>query len=195
MKKHLFRYSALAISVGLALGMVSVAGASSGTIGTTGPDSYNKIKQETKTKMMVVNNNHASVMNNVSQMAHSGDAEVEHNTTGGAATAGAATNTNAVTTSYMVQNCDNCGLAAVPASGSNTGTINTTGPDSYNKVEFETETLIMVKNTNDLTVNNNVEQRACSGEAEVEGNTTGGSATSGAATNTNTVTTTLNVSN
>ena len=76
-----------------------------------------------------------------------------------------------------------------------TGSISNTGPDSENEIEFSLDNSANIDNNNDVSASNRNDQDADSGEAEVEGNTTGGNATSGDASNTNSMTSTVNVSN
>ena len=63
------------------------------SIENTGPDSYNEIKFENKLDVDVDNDNDIDVYFDVDQDADSGDAKVEHNTTGGGASSGDASNT------------------------------------------------------------------------------------------------------
>lgn len=62
-------------------------------------------------------------------------------------------------------------------------TIDTTGPDSTNVIKTSDERECTVRNDNDVTVVNNNPQTAVSGDAEAERNTSGGSVTSGDASN------------
>lgn len=66
-----------------------------------------------------------------------------------------------------------------------TGTITNTGPGSNNAVTTNQTETTTVTNNNNLSVTNTNDQHAYSGDAVTAANTTGGSATSGAATNTN----------
>ena len=71
----------------------------------------------------------------------------------------------------------------------------TTGPDSTNIVKVITKSSVKVTNNNDLKVTNNNTQHASSGDASVYDNTTGGSATTGNASNTNSTTMSFKVTN
>jgi|GEM_PF-1547983 len=73
--------------------------------------------------------------------------------------------------------------------------ISNTGPDSTNKVTNTTTNTVQVDNDNHLTVTNSNDQTAKTGSASVKGNTTAGSAMSGDATNSNNVSTTIDVGN
>lgn len=79
-------------------------GGGSATIHHTGPDSYNAIKYEETTKVTVNNDNYVKVENNNHQQAATGDATVVHNTTGGDAISGDATNTNSTSVTLNVRN-------------------------------------------------------------------------------------------
>lgn len=72
--------------------------------GPTGPDSTNTITETLKNTVKVTNNNNVSISNSVSQSATSGDATVKHNTTGGDATTGDASNTSSSTFELTVTN-------------------------------------------------------------------------------------------
>ncbi len=67
--------------------------------------------------------------------------------------------------------------------GGNNFSIHTTGPDSYNEINYESSSHTNVKNTNNVGVFNFTKQSASSGDATVSGNTKAGSAGSGGAHN------------
>jgi hypothetical protein len=75
------------------------------------------------------------------------------------------------------------------------GTISNTGPGSSNSITTHQTATTTVTNDNDISVTNLNHQDSSSGDAEVEGNTTGGSATTGDASNTNSSNFDLTVSN
>ncbi len=75
--------------------------------------------------------------------------------------------------------------------GALNGTIDTTGPNSENEIEYESEVELDIENKNDLDLNNSSSQSAQSGETTVRYNTTGGSAMSGDADNSNSVSATV----
>lgn len=83
--------------------------------------------------------------------------------------------------------------AAMPALADNS--ISTTGPHSTNTIENTQTTTINETNNNHISVTNSNSQTAKSGSASVNGNTTAGSAMSGDATNSNNVSTTIDVGN
>lgn len=171
-----------------------IAGASSGSISQTGPESDNNVTVNSHQHVSVKNNNDLSVTNNNPQDATTGNAKVKENTTGGDATSGDAMNSSSFSVSATITN-------SMPSlndggnGGSDTGSINNTGPESQNNVTFNDSSSVKVSNYNDLNVVNNNNQSAQSGNASVTENTTGGSATSGNASNTSDTSVTLNVSN
>lgn len=191
-KQSILRYGAIALaSVGLAVG---VAAASS--ISNTGPDSHNKVEVSTNNSAEVSNHNHLNANNDNSQAASSGDAKVKDNTTGGDATSGDATNSNDVTTDVTVNNGGSCGcMSDMFSTELPSGSIDTTGPDSKNTIEFKINNRLEVRNDNNVSVNNNNEQSASTGDARVEHNTTGGDATTGSASNTSSTSTSVSISN
>lgn len=192
--KKIIRTAAFSVMAFSLLG--GVAAASTGTIGTTGPDSTNKVSFRHRDTRNVNNNNNVGVNNSNPQSASSGDARVRHNTTGGNASSGDAMNDSLLRANVSVSNAGSSAAAMGGLGGGNhTGTINNTGPDSYNSVRFSSKSKVNVNNNNNVSVNNSVSQSASSGNAKVSGNTTGGSASSGDASNISTTETTINVTN
>lgn len=185
------------LSLGLVVGVAGFAGASSGTIGTTGPDSDNEISHESDVDMDFHNKNKIDIDNWSHQYASSGEAEARGNTTAGDATSGDAANATSLSATVEVDNSEGSAnfSAALGGNGSNSGSINNTGPDSENKVKFDSDVNIDVDNHNYVHVDNDVSQKARSGDAEVKHNTTGGSATSGSVSNTSTSSFTVRVTN
>lgn len=77
--KKILRVAAVSV---MALSFTTgIAAASSGTIGTTGPDSHNRIKFEHSDTRNVNNSNSVGVNNNTDQDSYGGRARVSHNTT------------------------------------------------------------------------------------------------------------------
>ena len=187
------------LSLGLVIGLSGFAGATTGTIDTTGPGSDNRIESDTSYRVDVDNDNNLKVYNDNDQKAWTGDAEVEMNTTGGDAETGAAWNDNAFDAEVVVDNSASVAGALGGVGGGGTteheATIENTGPYSDNKVEFESRTNIDIDNNNDLYVHNDNNQYASSGDAEVKYNTTGGNATTGDATNSNSTSVRFEVTN
>lgn len=193
------KFGAAVLSLGLVVGLSGFAGATQGTIDTTGPDSDNTIRAETTQRVEVENENELEVENNNDQVAETGEAEVEHNTTAGDVRTGDAANHNDFSVSASVDN--SASVAAMDNHmGGNWGgnddvVIENTGPDSDNHVVIEKRSTVEIENENEVEITNNNSQYAASGEAEVEGNTTGGDAVTGDATNTNSTSVTLNIKN
>ncbi len=192
--KKIVRIAALSV---MALSLTGgVAAAHSGSIGTTGPDSVNKIEHKNRSTRNVDNNNALFVVNYNPQEARTGRARVSHNTTGGDATSGDATNDSLLRARVTVNNSgSNSAALGSGSSGNNSGTISKTGPDSYNTIKFENSSYVRVTNNNLVGVVNVNEQKAKSGSARVSGNTTGGDATSGDASNISTNETTISITN
>jgi hypothetical protein len=192
------KLGAAVLSLGLVVGLSGFAGATTGTIDTTGPDSTNKIHSESSQRVDIDNDNDLKVRNDNSQKAWSGEAEVRDNTTGGDATSGDTSNMNAFDASVSVDNSASVGdavAAGAGGAGDNDATIENTGPDSYNSVKFESRSSVDIDNDNDLYVSNHNYQTASSGDATVKHNTTGGDATTGSASNENTTTVRFDVTN
>lgn len=194
MKKAL-RIAAVVVSTSLSLG-TGIASASTGSIDLTGPGSRNTVTSRSSVETRTNNNNNVGVTNNNPQTAKSGNASAHYNTTAGDATSGAAKNDGLVRADLSIDNGSSCGCASGLGAGSdNNGSINTTGPNSHNSVEFSSKVKSTVNNNNNVTVTNNNSQSATTGSAKVDGNTTGGSATSGDASNISTTDVTLHIAN
>lgn len=193
MKKAL-RFVAVAV---LGLSMTSgVASATSGmggsgSIDTTGPNSYNEVRTDIDRDVRVRNRNQVSVDNTTDQFAQSGTAVVSTNTTAGDAWTGDATNDNWTGAQVRVNNSPSsqaaldCGCESM-ASGMGGGSIETTGPNSENIIDFDYDSDVRVTNRNNVQLNNDTVQTAVTGDATVTNNTTAGSAVTGDATNVNT---------
>jgi hypothetical protein len=188
---------AAVFSAGLVLSLASFAGATSGTIGDTGPRSNNQIRSNLSNSLQLTNNNDLSASSNNTQNAHTGSAKVGFNTSAGGAATGSAANYNAQNVSANVSN--NSGLGAgfggLVANDPGMASINLTGPQSNNQVELNSTNCVTVTNNNKVNVTSNNTQNATSGSAKVFGNTTAGSAVTGDATNSNSQTVNLSVSN
>ncbi len=76
-----------------------------------------------------------------------------------------------------------------------TGDISNTGPNSTNHVRSHVTNSATVANHNDLRATNNNTQTSRTGEAEAEHNTTAGDATSGSASNDNSLSASVSVDN
>ncbi len=184
------------LSLGLVVGLAGFAGAASGTIDTTGPNSENEISYESSVDWDVENDNDLDFELDNEQRASSGEVEVEDNTTGGDATSGDAHNSYMVEGDVEIDNSGSTnGLGAVGSDSDHSATIENTGPRSENEVTFESEVDVNIDNDNDVNIDVDNEQSAYSGDAEVSGNTTGGSATSGSVSNTATATFNVRITN
>ena len=193
--KKLSRVIGVAV-LALSLGSGAVS-AATGSISATGPDSTNQVTVNDEQRSRVNNDNHVRLDNDTYQRASSGRAEVEHNTTGGGASSGDVVNDNLTRATLRLDNTA-AATAAVEVSGglgSVSGSISNTGPDSTNQVTFNSSSSVHVDNDNHISLDNDTHQSAYSGSAEVSGNTTGGSASSGDATNINTSEFTLTIEN
>ena len=190
---------AAAITVlGLSLGAgVASAAPGTGSIDTTGPNSHNEVTFNSGDEVDLDNNNRVNVRNSTDQSAYTGDAKVRHNTTGGDATSGDAMNDNMTTARVSISNANSssAALAAVGGGGSNMGSIDNTGPSSWNEVTFNNGSSVDVDNNNCVDISNSTSQTATSGDATVSNNTTGGNATSGDASNVNTTDLSINITN
>lgn len=186
------------VSLGLVVGVSGFAGASSGTIGTTGPDSINKVTHKSNVDMKVKNNNKLNLENTNHQHAGSGEVKVKGNTTGGAAKSGNAANANAVSATVEYNNAKAAAELKPVVNGAavnNSASITNTGPDSVNKVKYESNMNVDIKNDNNVMIENKSMQTAHSGDAEVRHNTTGGDATSGNVSNTSSSSFTVRITN
>lgn len=187
------------LSVGLVFGMTGFAGATSGTIDTTGPESNNQIRHKSRVEIDVENDNDVELNNRNEQRASSGDARVRYNTTGGSAMAGSVANESMVDAWVEIDNsqavADLGAVVDAGAMGSDSALIENTGPLSNNEVNFENTVEVDVENDNNVNINNSVEQTARSGDASVQYNTTGGNAVSGNVSNTSESVLTVSISN
>lgn len=197
MNKLLQRIGVSTAVMGLAVTPVGLVSANS-NIDTTGPDSNNQIELRSEAEHLVTNDNNLAATNNNPQDASSGNARVSHNTDGGSAKSGNASNTSKLS---VTANIDNGTAAKSAFSGAGGGlgdvdaSIKKTGPDSNNTIEVTHESRVEVNNNNNIAITNNNTQTATSGNARVSGNTEGGNATSGNAENNSSATVNLTVRN
>jgi hypothetical protein len=193
MRKRLIRAAATAVTV-IGLSVPGVVAANSGSIDTTGPDSDNTVSFTDVSALSVDNKNDVDANLDTDQHASSGDAKVNHNTTGGDATSGDADNENSVDGSVEIDNGSACDCVG-EGSGSSSGDISNTGPDSNNHITNTSSHTVSISNDNDIDFDSDVDQHAYSGDARVEDNTTGGNATSGSVSNTSNTTFSFSISN
>ena len=185
------------LSLGLVVGLAGFAGATSGSIGTTGPSSDNTVRHDSDVELEVENDNDLDLTNRSEQRASSGETEVKYNTTGGDASTGDASNMNDVTAEVEFDNSASAASMSAMASveSDNSGSITNTGAYSDNHVTFESDTDVDIDNENDVDIYNNVDQSAYSGDAEVRANTTGGSASTGSVSNSSSSSFTVRITN
>jgi hypothetical protein len=157
-----------------------VTGANTSTTGTTGNGGTTD-NQSDNSDGTFDNFYNASISNNLSSAAQTGNATVDGNTTGGDATSGDAVD---------VANVEN--LLQSSATGFSTFTTNVTGDVDGNILIDPTDAPQVAGSSEDMTnlnennvtgntINNNLALTATSGNADVTNNTTGGNATSGSA--------------
>src|SRR5690606_28615089 len=77
----------------------------------------------------------------------------------------------------------------------NTGSIDTTGPGSHNKVKATNTVNHRARNNNNVGIHNFNGQHANTGDAKVKWNTTGGDASTGSASNSNSFNASLSLTN
>ena len=195
-KLKLLRAAAVTV-LGMSLG-AGVASAAPGdaSIENTGFDSYNRVEFDWDRDVDVDNDTDLDVRNHNPQRASSGDASVRHNTTGGDASTGDASNDSLLRVRATI---DNSGSSAAAVGGNDnggwTGGIDTTGADSTNVIDFDSDVDVDVNNDTDIDVTNYNHQSAYTGDARVTGNTTGGNATTGNASNISTTDVIIEVTN
>jgi hypothetical protein len=191
MKKQLIRAAATSV-----LGLSLTTGFAAADIGNTGYSSHNSVKSTVSNSQQVKNNNNVGASSSNYQTASTGKATSEKNTTGGDATSGDASNGNDVSLTATVDNTSSDGAGSWTSSDpSDLGSINQTGADSQNTISSQVTNKTDITNNNNVSVSNSNNQSASTGSANVSENTTGGSATSGDASNTAISTIDLSVSN
>ncbi len=194
MKKLIvLRYGAIATA---SLGLVGMAAASTVSIGTTGPSSNNQATLNNTNSHTRVNTNALGVSNFNFQVAGSGDVNADHNTSvSGGLSSGMASNSASTSSSVVVNNsAGGAGMGAWPF-GSDSVSMNLTGPNSNNQVTINNSNTSSVVNTNLIGVQNHNLQFASSGDVNADHNTTVGGLSSGAASNTSNTSTSISVSN
>lgn len=167
------------------------------TVSVTVPGSDNNLSTNVANTATVNNTNNLSAHNTVNATANSGNATVSKNTQGGTATSGSASNTSASATHITAFNLtgrsivgSNSMLVFVNVLGKWVGLIVNApagataaqiggGITSNTTINNDTT----VNNTTNTAINNNLNLDAESGDATVTGNTKGGNARSGNASN------------
>jgi len=158
-------------------------------IASTGPNSNNQIKSVQKDNLDVSVDTNRTILNNVAANADSGDANISQNTQAGSAKTGKS-ETNTKTMNLVGQNYDGkngilvfinvlgkwVGLSISPLGSSS---ITNTGPNSNNVITSDGDRSVSVKADENSLINNNVNVKAKSGDANVSNNTKAGDATTG----------------
>jgi hypothetical protein len=192
MGKLLLGAAAVVASLSLTAG-VAAAQTGNVNVAASGPGAHVGVDSHDENKAKVRNNTNAHVYNDTYQDADSGDAKTWHNTTGGSATSGAASNGNALSVSGSVNQSSGVGGMELGSDNDGDVTVNASGPSSHVHVNSHDKNSVSVKNNVNFKVSNDTTQKAETGDASVVGNTTGGNATSGAASNTNSSSVSLTV--
>lgn len=196
MKKQLYRAAAATV-LGLSLTTGIVAADAGNNIDHTGPSSTNSVTKHVTHDAHITNDNYVTLTNSNTQTGYSGAATTANNTEGGDATSGDVKNDNYTSADVTVDNSWASTMSDPQSSnqGGNGGSISYTGPNSSNTIDTEISKTLEVQNSNNITITNTNSQTGTSGDATVTNNTTGGSATSGNVSNTNTSKFTINVAN
>jgi len=160
-------------------------GGGSASISDTGPKSNNVISERVSQDTNVRNNNNVSLNNRNNQVATTGNANVSGNTFGGSASTGDAMNANSTNAAVQVDNNTNVPTSLASLGSGGSAFIGDTGPLSNNVISANVKSNTSVTNNNNVNINNSNNQVARSGNANVSGNTFGGSASTGDASNWN----------
>jgi hypothetical protein len=186
----------VASSLALVAGFSGIAGAAS--IDDSGRNSDNHISYSNKVRTHVDNDTHVSLHNDNDQHAYSGDANVHDNDDVDGVSTGSASNDNSTDATVSVSNDNNVGDSG-GMGGSDwsapDASMNDTGRDSDNTIRYTNEVNTSVKNDTNVWISNDNDQHASSGDANVRDNDDVGNVTTGDATNTNSSTFSVSVSN
>lgn len=167
------------------------------TVSTEGPGSGVGVVLGATNNIGVRNNNNAVLSALARQNALSGNANVSGNTSGGGSGSGGAGNANGTNSAVKVTNGSGGILpgGGGGSDGSNDVNISTQGPDSGVNFTSTINSNTSIVNSNNITTIATTTQNADSGNANVSGNTSGGSAGTGDATNVNGADTNVSVVN
>lgn len=199
----LVRISAtLASSLALVAGFSGAAFAQGTTISHTGDHSKNVVKSRNQVKTFVRNDNDVQLDNHNYQSAYSGNANVKNNDDVDSVTTGNTSNSNTTDATVTLTNSTpdtsgGMGADSMSGSGGSGGnvTVNHTGDHSLNVVKSDSSVDTFVSNDNDVSVDNTNCQTASSGNANVKNNDDVGSVTTGDASNTNSSTFSVSITN
>lgn len=193
MRKLLLGAATIVTSVGITAGVAAAQTA----ISDIGPDSDATVTSEQTASHDYTSTNDLNVENNHDANAISGDAESTDSNTGGAAGTGDASNTGNFTANLSVTSSAGAGGSGSDDSGTvgslGDVTVEGVGPNSSATVDTTLTNTHTVDLNNMINVENNVTQDATSGNATVNNNNEGGSATTGNASNAYTSSVTLSV--
>lgn len=192
MGKLLLGAAAVVASLSLTAG---VAAAQTTTVDTSGPDARVRVDSQNRHRVRVHNHNKVELKNDTKQHASSGDAKVSHNTTGGDAYSGDARNSARLDATATIDNTSSAGAVGGTGGEDVNIDVDTSGPGADVRVDSNNSSHVEVTNRNDVKVDNKVYQNAYSGDATVWGNTTGGDAVSGDASNSSSVKFDLTINN
>jgi hypothetical protein len=194
-KTNLLRYGAIGVAT---LGFVGVAAASTASItGPTGPHSHNSVTVNNGMNVKVTNRNTTGVLNFNAQGASTGDVSAKENTTVDDLSSGSASNSNSTATDVTIDNSgsSSCGCTGFGSGDNDASITGPTGPNSTNTVKINNDNKLTISNTNKTDVYNVNLQWAQSGDVKANDNTTVGGLSSGDASNDNTTTTSVSVTN
>jgi hypothetical protein len=194
MKASVLRYAAIGMAT---LSLTGFAAASTVSLGYTGPDSHNKVNLSNSNRETTTNRNNVGVANLTAQSADTGNVRAYKNTSvDGNVSSGPARNDSSVATNVAISNPSSSGGSGGSwMSGDSNVNLSYTGPESDNHVNVRNSNEVKVNNTNNVNVLNYTAQSASSGNVSAEKNTTVGGLSSGEASNTSNVTTSVNISN
>lgn len=159
-------------------------------ITATGPNSNNQITGGGNTSLDLSATDKKAINNDINAAASTGNASVTNNTTAGSATSGKA-DTNVVLLNLTGKRvvAKNALLVFVNVMGNwvglifdapaGTNAVAATGPGSNNTITDTGNLTVEADITTESLIDNDVDVTATSGDAEVSGNTTGGSAKTG----------------
>ncbi len=156
-------------------------------INNTGPDSTSNLSNSNNFNGVFNGFYNASISNNLSQLAQTGDASVTFNTLGGNAASGNAQDVakviNALQSSIGGLQGNNLTTFTMNINGNINGDIllnpSNLGPGSNTTADSQTNNTLTVNNQASGVINNDINLAAASGNATIASNTTGGNATSG----------------
>lgn len=146
------------------------------------------------TEVEVENDNEVEFMNVTRQFALTGEVEVEDNTTATGVGSGDAENGAELGAVVAITNTASSVAALTPMEVVDDMNFDIDDGDVLGTTVIS-ETEVEVENDNEIDVMNIVRQTAMSGEVEVSGNTSAGSAISGNASNSNSVTMEFRITN